>query len=75
VTIHHEADQRPVPEVAKKHGTSGQTIYARRKHFGTLEAADVTRLRQLKQENGRLKMVADRDLGDRRAQGDHPKNW
>ena len=28
VTILREADQRPVPEVAKKHGISGQTIYA-----------------------------------------------
>src|SRR5689334_7356439 len=63
VTILREADQRPVPEVAKKHGISGQTIYAWRKHFGTLEAADMKRLRQLEQENGRLKrMVADRDL-------------
>jgi hypothetical protein len=32
-------------------------------HFGTLEPTDVKRLRQLEQENGRLKkMVADRDL-------------
>ena len=42
---------------------SAQTIYSWRKHFGTLEPADVKRLRQLEQENGRLKkMVADRDL-------------
>ena len=42
---------------------SAQTLYAWRKHFGTLEPADVKRLRQLEQENGRLKkMVADRDL-------------
>ena len=27
VTILREADQRPVPEVAKKHGISGQTLY------------------------------------------------
>ena len=40
-----------------------RTLYAWRKHFGTLEPADVKRLRQLEQENGRLKkMVADRDL-------------
>ena len=26
VTILREADQRPVPEVAKKHGVSSQTI-------------------------------------------------
>src|SRR3990170_4355829 len=63
VTILREADQRPVPEVAKKHGVSAQTIYAWRKHFGSLEPSDVKRLRQLEQENGRLKkMVADRDL-------------
>ena len=57
VTILREADTRPVPEVAKKHGISDQTIYAWRKRFGTLEAADVKRLRQLEQENGRLKKV------------------
>ena len=70
--IHRRADghdppggrrSEPVPEVAKKHGVSAQTIYGWRKHFGTLEPADVKRLRQLEQENGRLKkMVADRDL-------------
>jgi putative transposase len=63
VTILREADERPVPEVAKRHGVSAQTIYGWRKHFGTLEPADVKRLRQLEQENGRLKkMVADREL-------------
>jgi len=63
VTILREADQRPVPEVAKKHGVSAQTIYGWRKHFGTLDPADIKRLRHLEGENGRLKrMVADRDL-------------
>ena len=63
VNILREADQRPVPEVAKKHGISDQTIYVWRKRFGTLEPADIKRLRQLELENGRLKkMVADRDL-------------
>ena len=62
VTILREADAKPVPEVAKKHGVSDQTIYAWRKRFGTLEAADVKRLRQLEQENDRLKKTAaDRD--------------
>ena len=63
VTILREADQRPVPEVAKKHGISAQTIYAWRKHFGALEPADVRRLKQLEHENGRLKkLVADLTL-------------
>jgi putative transposase len=63
VTILREADEKPVPEVAKKHEISAQTIYGWRKHFGSLEPADVKRLRHLEQENGRLKrLVADRDL-------------
>jgi transposase-like protein len=63
VMILREADEKPVPEIAKKHGVTAQTIYAWRKHFGTLEPADVKRLRQLEHENSRLKkMVTDRDL-------------
>jgi len=63
VKILREADQSPVAEVAKKHGVSDATIYAWRKRFGQLESVDVKRLRQLEQENGRLKrLVADRDL-------------
>ncbi len=63
VTILREADAKPVPEVAKKHGVSAQTIYGWRKHFGTLEAVDVKRLRHLEHENGRLKkLVADLTL-------------
>ena len=63
VRILREADEKPVPEVAKQYGVSAQTIYGWRKHFGTLEPADIKRLRHLEHENGRLKkMVADRDL-------------
>jgi transposase-like protein len=63
VMILREADKSPVAEVAKKHGISEQTIYNWRQHFGGLEAADVKRLKQLEQENARLKkMLAERDL-------------
>ncbi len=63
VKILREADKSPVARVAKKHGVSEQTIYAWRKRFGTLEAIDVKRLRQLEQENAKLKkLVAERDL-------------
>ena len=63
VKILREADKRPVAQVAKTHGVSEQTIYAWRKRFGTLEAVDVKRLRQLEQENAKLKkLVAERDL-------------
>jgi putative transposase len=63
VTMLREADRSSVAEVAKKHGISEQSIYTWRKRFGALDAADVKRLRQLEQENARLKkIVADRDL-------------
>ena len=63
VKILREADRSPVAQVAKKHGISEQTIYLWRKRFGKLEAVDVKRLRQLEQENAKLKkLVAERDL-------------
>ena len=63
VKILREADDRPVTEVAKQHGISEQTIYGWRKRYGTLETADVRRLRELERENARLKkLVAERDL-------------
>jgi putative transposase len=63
VKILREADTAPVMDVAKKHGISDQTIYLWRKKFGQLEAADVRKLRQLEQENAKLKkLVAERDL-------------
>jgi putative transposase len=63
VKILREADAAPVMDVAKKHGISDQTIYLWRKKFGQLEPADVRKLRQLEQENAKLKkLVAERDL-------------
>ncbi len=63
VKILREADTAPVVEVARKHGLSDQTIYVWRKRFGQLEAVDVRRLRQLEQENAKLKnLTAERDL-------------
>ena len=63
VKILREADQAPVAEVAKRHGISDVTIYAWRKRFGKLEAVDVKRLRQIEQENARLKkLLAEQDL-------------
>ena len=47
VTILREADRDPVAAVAKRHGVSEQTIYSWRKRFGTFQADDVRRLKQL----------------------------
>jgi transposase-like protein len=63
VRILREADAASVADVAKKHGISDATIYAWRKRYGQLESADVKRLRQLEQENAKLKkLIAERDL-------------
>ena len=57
VTILREAERSSVAEAAKKHKVSEPTIYAWRKHFGTMEAADVKRLKALELENSRLKKL------------------
>ena len=63
VAILREADRGPVGDVSKQHGVSVQTIYLWHKRFGTFQADDVRRLKQLESENGRLKkLVAERDL-------------
>ena len=63
VSIRRETDRDSVPVVAKRHGVSEQTIYTWRKRFGAFQPDDVRRLKQLEQENARLKkLVAERDL-------------
>ena len=63
VGILREADKDPVAQVAKRHGVSEQTIYTWRQRFSGMNADDVKRLRQLEQENARLKkMLAERDV-------------
>jgi putative transposase len=63
VRILQEADRSPIVEVAKRHGVSELSIYSWRKKFGDLGADDVKRLKQLEQENGRLKRIlVERDL-------------
>ena len=63
VKMLREADRTSVSEVAKKHGVSEQTLYNWRRHFEGLDPSDVKRLRQLEQENNRLKkLVVERDL-------------
>lgn len=63
VGILREADRTPIVQVAKKHGVSEQVIYARHRRFSGMTADDVKKLRQLEQENVRLKnLLAERDL-------------
>lgn len=63
VKILREADKTPVAEVAKKHGMSGETIYAWRRRFGNMNADEAKRMKALEAENLKLKkMLADRLL-------------
>lgn len=52
-----------VGEVCRKMGISEQTCYRWRKKYGGLMPSEMKRLRQLEEENGRLKkLVADLSL-------------
>ena len=76
VQVLREADQTSVAEAAKKHKVSEPTIYAWRKHFGQMEAADVKRLKALEVENGRLKkLLAERDLDIEVLKEINAKKW
>lgn len=53
----------PVPEVCRKLGISDATFYTWRKRFGGLSLSELKHLRQLEEENTRLKkLVADLSL-------------
>ena len=63
VGILRETDRDPGATVAKRHGVSDQAIYTWKRRFGSFQPDDVRRLKQLEQENARLKkLVAERDL-------------
>ena len=54
---------RAVEDVAREVGVSKHTIYAWKAKFGGMDASEAQRLRQLEDENGRLKkLVADLSL-------------
>jgi putative transposase len=48
---------------ARKHQITEQTLYLWRRRFGGMDKSQVTDLKRLEQENGRLKkLLAERDL-------------
>jgi putative transposase len=58
-----ERGERSIAEVCKERGLSEQTFYRWRQRYGGLQQAEVRRLRELEQENSRLKrLLAERDL-------------
>jgi len=47
----------PTKELVRRHGISSNTFYAWRKKYGGLEVSDAKRLKQLEDENRRLKKI------------------
>jgi putative transposase len=53
----------PIAELCRKYGISDATFYAWRKRYGGMAPSEVKRLKELEQENSRLKrLVADLTL-------------
>ena len=46
-----------VPEVCRKHGVGQSTFYKWRSKYGGMEASDICRMKELEEENRRLKQM------------------
>ena len=58
-----EKAEESIGEVCRRHGVSEATFYRWRRVYGGMQVPDVKRLRDLEQENARLKkLVAECDL-------------
>ena len=63
-------------DVCRKHGISDATFYKWRAKYAGLEVSDVKKLRQLEDENRRLKqMVAEQALDIQALKAINAKNW
>jgi len=66
----------PVPDIARKLGIAEQTFYRWKKEYGGLEPAEVRELKQLREENAKLKkLVADLSLDKVMLQDLAAKKW
>jgi len=65
-----------VPEVCREHGVSAHTFNRWRSKYGGMEASDARRLRELDDENGRLKQIlADQALDIRVLRSALEEKW
>jgi putative transposase len=77
VRILQEVDGgKSVAGVCREYGVSEQSIYRWRTKYGGMEVSDVRRLRQLEEENRRLKkLVADQALDIQLLKEINSKKW
>ncbi len=65
-----------VADLTGKYGVSEQSIYRWQAHYGGMEVSEAKRLRQLEEENARLKrMVADLSLDKQMLEDVLSKKW
>jgi len=66
----------PVPELCRQHGMSSAAFYKWRSKYGGMDASMMARLKELEQENSRLKrMYADVQLKYEAVQDALAKKW
>ncbi len=66
----------PVAELVRKHGVCENTFYRWKAKYGGMEISDARRLKQLEEENRRLKrLVADQALDIQMLKDVAEKNW
>ena len=66
----------PVPELCRQHGMSSAAFYKWRSKYGGMDASMMSRLKELEQENSRLKrMYADVQLKYELVQEALAKKW
>ena len=57
----------PVKELCRQHGFSDASFYTWRRKYGGMEVSDAKRLRELEQENARLKKLLAETMLDKEA--------
>ena len=77
IGILKEADAGvPTADLCRKHGMSTASFYAWRKKYGGMEVSEAKRLKELEDENRRLKtMVADLSLDNQMLKAVNAKKW
>ncbi len=77
IGILQEAEQGvPVTDLCRKHGMSSATFYAWRRKYGGMDVSEARRLKELEDENRRLKkLVADQALDIEMLKDVNSKKW